>query len=344
MGAPPPTEATGPCQQSASTPAKTFANAVPRPGASLTSQDHRSSHHRRRRGLRRRSPAQGDPRDRQEGALRPAAPRRGGPRARLPRRPPAHQDPGQARPRHPGRRRTPTRSTSSARPTIAGAAPTRSPSVTRRTRTRLGRAEEVLNAAAGGAPARDHAPATRARLPRGDRRVPTGRFWAPNPPVPTIPGCSRPAAAKTNGPETRDEATDPGPVRGGGLEPPWLLTASTSTRAERAKDRELGRFVRQEAPAGDPERPIPCTAPGIGGGVLEPDRVARELRRAMGVWRVSWDPLALQRHRTALGDARDGRAGGRAVGPEPGQEWPQPGPTGIPTSANLRDPILPLPC
>jgi hypothetical protein len=85
-----------------------------------------------------------------------------------------------------------------------------------------------------------------------------------------------------------------GSVRGGGIEPPWLLTASTSTRVERRRDGKLGTFVRQEAPGSGTKRPIPGTVPGISQGVAAPDRIARELRRAMGVWRMRRDPVALR--------------------------------------------------
>jgi hypothetical protein len=65
-------------------------------------------------------------------------------------------------------------------------------------------------------------------------------------------------------------------------------------RAEGARDRELGRSVRQETPAGGPERPIVGTVPGMSAGAPEPDRVTRELRRAIGVWRMRRDPVALR--------------------------------------------------
>jgi hypothetical protein len=83
-------------------------------------------------------------------------------------------------------------------------------------------------------------------------------------------------------------------VRGGGIEPPWLLTASTSTRADGARDRKLGTLQRQEPPGSGPERLIPGTVPGISSGVAEPDRIARELRRAIGVWRMRRDRVALR--------------------------------------------------
>jgi hypothetical protein len=53
--------------------------------------------------------------------------------------------------------------------------------------------------------------------------------------------------------------------------------------------------VRQEAPGSGPKRPIPGTVPGMSAGVVEPDRIARELRRAMGVWRMRRDRVALRR-------------------------------------------------
>jgi len=56
----------------------------------------------------------------------------------------------------------------------------------------------------------------------------------------------------------------------------------------------LGRVVRQEAPAGGQERPILGTVPGIREGAAAVDPVARELRRAMGVWRLRRDPVALR--------------------------------------------------
>jgi len=83
-------------------------------------------------------------------------------------------------------------------------------------------------------------------------------------------------------------------VRGGGLEPPWLLTASTSTRAEGRRDGKLGTFACQEAPGSGPKRPILGTVPGMPVGATEPDRIARELRRAICVWRMGRDPVALR--------------------------------------------------
>jgi hypothetical protein len=77
-------------------------------------------------------------------------------------------------------------------------------------------------------------------------------------------------------------------------EPPWLLTASTSTRDEGARDQKLGTFVRQEAPGSGPVRPILGAVPGMSGGAPAPDRIARGLRRAMGVWRTRHDPTALR--------------------------------------------------
>jgi hypothetical protein len=83
-------------------------------------------------------------------------------------------------------------------------------------------------------------------------------------------------------------------VRGGGLEPPWLLTASTSRRAGGSKPRAFREPERQEVPGGGRKQPILGTVPRIrDGGEL--DRVARELRRAMGVWRMTRDPAELRR-------------------------------------------------
>jgi hypothetical protein len=56
----------------------------------------------------------------------------------------------------------------------------------------------------------------------------------------------------------------------------------------------LGTFVRQEPSGNGPDRPILGTVPGMNAGVGEPDRVARQLRRAIGVWRMRRDPAALR--------------------------------------------------
>jgi len=56
----------------------------------------------------------------------------------------------------------------------------------------------------------------------------------------------------------------------------------------------LGTFVRQEAPGSGLGRPIVGTVPGMSVHVGEPDRIGRELRRAMGVWRLRRDPVALR--------------------------------------------------
>jgi predicted HTH domain antitoxin len=45
-------------------------------------------------------------------------------------------------------------------------------------------------------------------------------------------------------------------VRGGGLEPLWLLTASTSTPVDRTNGRLSAASDRQDTPASVPERPI----------------------------------------------------------------------------------------
>jgi hypothetical protein len=153
-------------------------------------------------------------------------------------------------------------------------------------------AQEVLIAAAVASGTAPNPSPTPTRSQRGHNiRAP---FRAPNPLVPEMPARSVPDPAKAKGPEPSAITGVPGLVRGGGIEPPWLLTASTSTRAEDARDGKLGTFVRQEAPKSGPGRPIPGTVPGIGAGGVEPDRIARELRRAMGVWRVRRDPAALR--------------------------------------------------
>jgi hypothetical protein len=82
----------------------------------------------------------------------------------------------------------------------------------------------------------------------------------------------------------------PGPVAP--TEPPRTWISSATGPPDRS--RELGRFVRQEAPARGSKRPIPGTVPGMNPGVAEPDRIARELRRAMGGWRMRRDPVALR--------------------------------------------------
>jgi hypothetical protein len=87
-------------------------------------------------------------------------------------------------------------------------------------------AQEVLLAAAvasGTAPRPSPAPA---RNQRG--RTIRAPFRAPNPLVPEMPARSIASAEKAKGPEPSAITGVPSLVRGGGIEPPWLLTASTS--------------------------------------------------------------------------------------------------------------------
>jgi len=82
-------------------------------------------------------------------------------------------------------------------------------------------------------------------------------------------------------------------VRGGGLEPPWLLTASTSTRPDGQDSNDLAGLERQETSENVPERHILApgtTIPGsencrTGGTSVadsdSPDHVVRQVRRAL---------------------------------------------------------------
>jgi hypothetical protein len=91
-------------------------------------------------------------------------------------------------------------------------------------------------------------------------------------------------------------------VRGGGIEPPWLLTASTSTLVDRPNGRVTAASERQQTPASVPERPILVSCdrndgaqePGAGDPL---DPVSELLEKAVLGWRRRLSPPAL---RTAL--------------------------------------------
>jgi hypothetical protein len=85
-------------------------------------------------------------------------------------------------------------------------------------------AEEVLKAAvaAGGQPQDDRPPppSGRRRTPCAAQRVSVARGRAPNVSVPEMPVRAVAVGARTKGPEIREMSADPGPVRGGEIEPP----------------------------------------------------------------------------------------------------------------------------
>jgi hypothetical protein len=89
-------------------------------------------------------------------------------------------------------------------------------------------------------------------------------------------------------------------VRGRGLEPRWLLTASTSSGAGPSNPKDFDGLERQEAPEGGPERRIPVTFDRNSGGEDEgtkaiADVVAVRLAEAARRWKAERDRRSLRR-------------------------------------------------
>jgi hypothetical protein len=92
-------------------------------------------------------------------------------------------------------------------------------------------------------------------------------------------------------------------VRGRGLEPLWLLTASTSTRNDGPDSNDLAELERQETSEGVPKRPILATCsqnsePG--------DLVAKRLVDVRAAWVESRDPRELRKALIAILGLLDG--------------------------------------
>jgi len=81
-------------------------------------------------------------------------------------------------------------------------------------------------------------------------------------------------------------------VRGGGIEPPWLLTASTSSEAERLNTEDSTGVERQDTPESALKRPIPVTCDRNSGAG---DRVAEQLAAVLDQWRRHRDHRQLRR-------------------------------------------------
>jgi len=89
-------------------------------------------------------------------------------------------------------------------------------------------------------------------------------------------------------------------VRGRGLEPRWLLTASTSSGAGPTSPRASPGLERQEAAESGTERRIPVTRDrNSGGGNESPngitDMVAMRLAEAGRTWEAERDRRSLRR-------------------------------------------------
>ena len=76
------------------------------------------------------------------------------------------------------------------------------------------------------------------------------------------------------------------PVRGGGLEPPWLLTASTSNGIGGLRTNDFAALQRQETSILAPKRPILAQL-GQNSECVDADTrmaIARALTAAIGRW------------------------------------------------------------
>jgi hypothetical protein len=92
----------------------------------------------------------------------------------------------------------------------------------------------------------------------------------------------------------------PGLVRGRGLEPRWLLTASTSNGERPPRGKDFAAFERQETSGSVPERHIPVTCDRNSGGKPEgpigiADVVAVRLEEAGRRWGAERDRRGLRR-------------------------------------------------
>ncbi len=87
-------------------------------------------------------------------------------------------------------------------------------------------------------------------------------------------------------------------VRGRGLEPRWLLTASTSKENGPTSPKDFARLERQETSRTASERRIPVACdqnPGVAESDDSSDQIAAALATAVQVWRRNPDPRALRR-------------------------------------------------
>jgi hypothetical protein len=92
-------------------------------------------------------------------------------------------------------------------------------------------------------------------------------------------------------------------VRGRGLEPLWLLTASTSTRNDAPDSNDLAELRRQETSESVPKRPILATCSQNS----EPaDLVADRLRDAWRAWAETHEPRELRKVLLAILGLLDG--------------------------------------
>ncbi len=86
-----------------------------------------------------------------------------------------------------------------------------------------------------------------------------------------------------------------------GLEPPWLLTASTSNGGRPSRPNDSQALERQETSVSVSKRQIPVTCDRNSGGIEEVaplgvvDPIALRLEEADRAWTASRDPRALRR-------------------------------------------------
>jgi hypothetical protein len=107
------------------------------------------------------------------------------------------------------------------------------------------------------------------------------------------PSGSRGQPAKSKNPESLVMIRGLLPVRGGGIEPPWLLTASTSN-GERARDDVISRgYERQETAANGCERRISaaCSQNDPEGDAV----ITEALREVIDGWERARDRSVLRR-------------------------------------------------
>ena len=105
-------------------------------------------------------------------------------------------------------------------------------------------------------------------------------FRAPFSSAPEMPGRRKKTAEEAGDPEISSFLGELGPVRGGGIEPPWLLTASTSTHAGASNDAISRTCARRETSASVSERQVsaarsqnPTTGHEDRGGSIVPESV-----------------------------------------------------------------------
>ena len=85
-------------------------------------------------------------------------------------------------------------------------------------------------------------------------------------------------------------------MRGRGLEPRWLITASTSKEHRSEQSKDFARLERHETSVTAPERPIAVACDqNPEAQVPEHDEVVVALAAATDVWRDARDPQTLRR-------------------------------------------------